>query len=83
MGRSPDRSAQLLDYLYDGVLDGPPPDWDVGHFACVVARTSGPGGHLYAVADTYPSLGDGGVHLQPRGAARGRDRAPRQAGRRG
>jgi hypothetical protein len=56
---------QVLDYLYDGVLDGPPPDWDVGHFACVVARTNGPGGHLYAVADTYPSLGDGGVHWQP------------------
>jgi hypothetical protein len=58
-------AAQLLDYLFDGELDGPPPDWDVGHFACVVARTSGPGGHLYALADTYPALGDHGVHLQP------------------
>ncbi len=58
-------AAQVLDYLYDGVLEGPPPDWDVGHFACVVARTSGPGGRLYAVADTYPALGDHGVHLQP------------------
>jgi hypothetical protein len=58
-------AAQLLDYLFDGELDGPPADWDVGHFACVVARTSGPGGHLYALADTYPSLGDHGVHLQP------------------
>jgi hypothetical protein len=58
-------AAQVLAYLYDGVLDGPPPDWDVGHFACVVARTEGPGGRLYAVADTYPALGDHGVHLQP------------------
>jgi hypothetical protein len=58
-------ASQLLDYLYDGVLDGPAPDWDVGHFSCIVARTSGPSGHLYAVADTYPSLGDHGVHLQP------------------
>ncbi len=58
-------AAQLLDYLYDGALDGPSPDWDVGHFACVVARTSGPAGSLYAVADTYPALGDHGVHLQP------------------
>ena len=33
---------------------------------CVVARTDGPGGRLYAVADTYPALGDRGVHLQPR-----------------
>lgn len=58
-------AAQVLGYLYDGVLDGPPPDWDVGHFACVVARTAGPAGRLYAVADTYPALGDHGVHLQP------------------
>ena len=29
-------------------------------------RLSGPGGSLYGVADTYPSLGAGGVHLQPR-----------------
>ncbi len=27
--------------------------------------SSGPRGSLYAVADTYPSLGGGGVHLQP------------------
>ena len=57
--------AELLDYLYDGTADGPAPDWDVGHFACIVARTSGPAGRLYALADTYPSLGDHGVHLQP------------------
>jgi hypothetical protein len=58
-------AGQLLDYLLDGVSDGPPADWDVGHFACVIGRLSGPGGSLYAVADTYPSLGRGGVHLQP------------------
>ncbi|HXD55662.1 MAG TPA: hypothetical protein VN618_12960 [Solirubrobacteraceae bacterium] len=58
--------AQLLAHLCDGSLDGPPPDWDVGHFSCVVACTEGPGGRLYAVADTYPALGDHGVHLQPR-----------------
>lgn len=57
--------AQLLAYLCDGVLDGPPPDWDVGHFSCIVARTDGPAGRLYAVADTYPALGNRGVHLQP------------------
>jgi hypothetical protein len=57
--------AQLLDYLLGGVQDGPPPDWDVGHFACVVGRAEGPGGSLYGVADTYPSLGNRGVHLQP------------------
>jgi hypothetical protein len=59
------RAWQLLDYLLDGTPDGPPPDWDVGHFVCIVGRLCGPGGCLYGVADTYPSLGSGGVHLQP------------------
>jgi hypothetical protein len=59
------RADQLLAYLFDGELHGPPPDWDVGHFACVVARAHGPAGDLYAVADTYPTLGNGGVHMQP------------------
>ncbi len=56
---------QLLSYLFDGELEGPPPDWHVGHFACVFGRVRGPRGSLYGVADTYPALGDGGVHLQP------------------
>ncbi len=60
------RIDQLLDYLLDGALDGPAPDWDVGHFVCVAGRTSGPGGALYTVLDTYPSLGRRGVHMQPR-----------------
>jgi hypothetical protein len=59
------RVEQLLDYLLDGAQNGPEPDWDVGHFACVVGRIRGPGGSLYCIADTYPSLGSGGVHLQP------------------
>jgi len=59
------RVDQLLAYLLDGECDGPPPDWDVGHFACVVARVRGPKGNLYALADTYPALGNAGVHLQP------------------
>jgi hypothetical protein len=60
------RVDQLLDYLYGGEQSGPPADWDVGHFVCVVGRVRGPRGSLYGVADTYPSLGSGGVHLQPR-----------------
>jgi hypothetical protein len=60
------RADQLLAYLLDGAPSGPPPDWDVGHFACIVGRVAGPGGSLYGVADTYPSLGTGGVHMQPR-----------------
>ncbi len=62
-GASP---SQLLAYLLEGELEGPPPDWSVGHFSCVVASTEGPRGRLYAVADTYPALGNRGVHLQPR-----------------
>jgi len=57
--------SQLLDYLFEGEQDGPPADWDVGHFACVFARVRGPRGSLYGVADTYPALGNGGVHMQP------------------
>lgn len=58
--------AQLLACLLDGASDGPPPDWDVGHFVCVPARTRGPRGTLYMLADTYASLGRDGVHMQPR-----------------
>lgn len=57
--------AQLLSHLYDGSSDGPAPDWDVGHFVCVLARTRGPRGALFTLADTYPALGGHGVHLQP------------------
>jgi hypothetical protein len=60
------RADRLLAYLLDGDLSGPAPDWEVGHFVCVVGRMTGPGGSLYGVADTYPALGAGGVHLQPR-----------------
>ncbi|HEY2593909.1 MAG TPA: hypothetical protein VGK33_08415, partial [Chloroflexota bacterium] len=60
------RADRLLAYLLDGEQSGPPCDWDVGHFVCVFGRLRGPRGSLYGVADTYPSLGAGGVHLQPR-----------------
>jgi hypothetical protein len=56
---------RLLGYLLDGVQEGPRPDWDVGHFACVFARVRGPRGSLFCLADTYPALGDRGVHAQP------------------
>ncbi len=60
-------AVQLLDHLYDGSEAGPGPDWDVGHFSCIVARADGPRGSLYTLADTYPALGNNGVHLQPTG----------------
>jgi len=58
-------ALQLLEQLEHGGADGPPPDWDVGHFACVAGCVSGAGGRLYVLADTYPALGSDGVHLQP------------------
>jgi hypothetical protein len=57
--------ATWLRYLSTGSLDGPPPDWDVGHFVCLLGAVRGPAGALAIVADTYPSLGWRGVHLQP------------------
>jgi hypothetical protein len=57
--------AQMLGYLLGGSEDGPAPDWEVGHFVCLFARARGPAGEMYAVADTYPSLGRRGVHVQP------------------
>lgn len=58
-------AGELLAYLLGGEQDGPPSDWQVGHFVCLIGRVRGPRGSLYAVADTYPSLGTRGVHLQP------------------
>jgi hypothetical protein len=57
--------TQMLGHLLHGVDDGPPPDWDVGHFACVVGCARGPAGRLYVLADTYPALGSRGLHMQP------------------
>src|SRR3989442_1203929 len=45
--------------------DGPPADWDVGHFCELELLVRGPGGALVVVHDSYPSFGWGGRHLQP------------------
>jgi hypothetical protein len=58
-------AERLLAYLLDGEQDGPAPDWDVGHFVCLIGRLRGPGGTLYGVVDTYRSLGWAGIHVQP------------------
>jgi hypothetical protein len=55
----------LLEHLLAGSQEGPAPDWDVGHFVCIVGSVRGPAGRLYALADTYPALGSMGVHMQP------------------
>jgi hypothetical protein len=61
----PDPSV-LLAYLMSGNPDlGPPSEWDVGHFVCLLGAIHGPRGTLVLVGDTYRSLGWGGLHLQP------------------
>lgn len=47
---------------------GPVPEWDVGHFCELAELLRGRRGQLVAVADSYPTLGFQGVHLQPLGA---------------
>ena len=59
-------AAQLAAYLERGDLTaGPPADWSVGHFVGVLGLDEGRAGGLVLVADTYPAIGLGGVHLQP------------------
>jgi hypothetical protein len=73
--------GELLGHLIDGEETGPPPDWDVGHFALVFGRVAGEVGTLYALADTYRSLGQEGVHMQPaRRLAAAIDRRDKPAG---
>ena len=46
-------------------VEGPPSEWDVGHFCELVGLLRGSGGALVAVRDSYPSFGLAGHHLQP------------------
>jgi hypothetical protein len=59
-------AVQLAAYLERGdAAGGPAPDWSVGHFVGLVGLDEGRAGALVTVADTYPAIGLGGVHLQP------------------
>jgi hypothetical protein len=55
----------LLAYLQGVDVEGPPPDWDVGHFVNLAAVFNGPARSLVLVRDSYRSLGADGHHLQP------------------
>jgi hypothetical protein len=57
--------AMLLDELDGREREGPPPDWDVGHFCELARLLRGPVSGLVLVHDTYPQLGWEGRHLQP------------------
>lgn len=58
--------AELARYLETGG-DQPLPasHWSVGHFVPLAGVLDGPAGSLVLVADSYPSLGWDGLHLQP------------------
>lgn len=60
--------ALLLAALLGEEVEGPPPDWDVGHFVTLAGLLRGPGGSLVLVGDTYQELGFGGYYLQPAAA---------------
>ncbi len=58
-------AGDVLAELSGREVNGPPADWDVGHFVELAALVRGSGGSLVVVHDTYPTLGWGGYHLQP------------------
>ena len=59
--------AQLLAYLLDGEQAGPAPDWDVGHFACVVGAGAADRAARCTRSPTPTRRSaTAGVHLQPR-----------------
>ena len=55
----------LLAELRGDEVEGPEPDWDVGHFVELELLLRGPGGALVVVRDSYPHFGWAGRHLQP------------------
>ncbi|GAB3489145.1 DUF6885 family protein [Amycolatopsis cihanbeyliensis] len=60
---TPERA--LEDYLHTGMPPLWMSRWRVGHFVVLGGMLVGSEGTLVSVVDTYPSLGDRGVHLQP------------------
>ena len=55
----------VIEELASGDAEGPPSDWDVGHFVELVSLARGKGGSLVLVHDSYPSFGWDARHLQP------------------
>jgi uncharacterized protein DUF6885 len=58
-------AEQLLAELRGVRTEGPPADWDVGHFVELKVLVRVIGGSLVVVHDTYPMFGLDGHHLQP------------------
>jgi hypothetical protein len=57
--------ALLFSVLAGEAVEGPPSEWDEGHFVSLSLLVRGAGGALVGIRDTYRSLGWNGLHLQP------------------
>jgi hypothetical protein len=55
----------VLDYLSGEEVAPEPSEWQVGHYVAIVGSLVGSHRRLVACADTYPTLGVRGVHVQP------------------
>jgi hypothetical protein len=55
----------LVSELRGDPAEGPPPDWDIGHFCELALLVRGPESALVLVRDSNPSFGVNGHHLQP------------------
>lgn len=63
-GSRPD-PALLLAYLAGVDVQGPPPEWDTGHYVNLLASVRSAERALVLVRDSYRGLGWQGYHLQP------------------
>lgn len=57
-------ATALADYLDGGLPPFWSSRWHTGHFTLLTGVATGEGGALVSVMDSYPSLGDRGLHLQ-------------------
>jgi hypothetical protein len=57
--------AALMAHLLSGPQERTKSEWDVGHFIGILGWVEGPAGSAAICADTYPSLGQSGIHYQP------------------
>lgn len=73
----------VVDYLDGADVRPAGAEWQVGHYVAIVGSLTGSHRRLLMCADTYPSLGTRGMHVQAAGclaAALNRDGAPTSGG---
>jgi len=57
--------ATVIGFLSGQDVQGPPADWNVGHYIGIMGWAQGSESKLAICADTYRSIGWQGMHLQP------------------